>query len=294
MATSLNPYISKFDEGFDVEQSSSYKMTIQLGLGGLSFALLDDTQRRLIGLECHQVDSSDSNAIFQLLERALDVKGLSGKTFKSVTCIIDGRTSLIIPEKFANLDDNEKYLNFTFRIPEGYIQQSEPMETLNAVNAFAYPKLLHDKILGKWNEAQITHSNSVFIKSCFEYAPEGKVVFVNVRNRDFDLIIVNDGKLLFCNNFQFNTKADFAYFLLFALEQNQISGLEVPVCFSGLILPNSEIIELCSRYIKYLLFVEDRHVLQVSKVLEDVPYQYYHLHYQSLRNETSQHKTRDK
>ena len=142
---------------------------------------------------------------------------------------------------------------------------------------------MQDKVLSKWNNAKIIHSSTVFLNSCFEFAPEGKVVFVNVRNRDFDVVIVNDGQLLFHNNFKFNTKADFAYFLLFVLEQNHIDCLKVPVCFSGLILPNSEIVELCSRYIKYLLFIEDRHVLQVSKALEDVPYQYYHIHYQALR-----------
>jgi hypothetical protein len=282
MAATLNPYISNFDEGFDVEHSSAYRMTIQCALGGFSFALLDDEKRCLIGLECHQADCGDTMELFQLLERALDAKGLSNRVLKSVTCLIDGRTNLIIPETLAQ-EDHDKFLNFTFRIPEGYIQQTERIETIHAVNAFAYPKTLRDMILGKWKEAKITHCNSVFLKSCFEYAPEGKVVFVNVHNRDFDLVIVNDGNLLFYNNFQFNTKADFAYFLLFALEQNHISGTEVPVCFSGLILPNSEIIELCNRYLKYLLFIEDRHVLQVSQALEDVPYQYYHLHYQALR-----------
>ncbi len=283
MATSLNPYISKFDEGFDVDLSSSYKMTIQFALGGLSFSLLDDTQKRLIGLECHQVDADDSNEMFQYLERALDAKTLNNKALKSVTCLIDERTNLFVPETLASPDNNARYLDFTFRIPDGYIHQADPIASIKATNVFAYPKVLHDKILAKWPKANIIHSSSVFLKSCFEYAPEGKVVFVNVRNRDFDVIIVNDGQLFFHNNFKFSTKADFAYFLLFALEQNQIDCLKVPVCFSGLILPNSEIVELCSRYIKYLLFIEDRHVLQVSKALENVPYQYYHLLYQALR-----------
>ena len=286
MAAILNPYISKFDERFDVEQSSAYRMTIQCALGGLSFALLDDTEKRLIGLEFHQSDNFDGIELFRLLERALDAKGLIDKTFRSITCIVDERTNLLIPDTFSNPEDNAKYLNFMFRIPDGSLQRAEQIEAIKGVNTFSYQKALNDRILGKWNDANITHSCTLFIKSCFEYASEGTVVFANVRNRDFDVVIVNDGKLLFYNNFKFNTKADFAYFLLFALEQNQISGMEVPVCFSGLILPNSEIIDLCSRYLKYLLFIEDRHVLQVSKALHDVPYQYYHLHYQALRNDT--------
>ena len=88
---------------------------------------------------------------------------------------------------------------------------------------------------------------------------------------------------MFFNNFKFNTKEDFAYFLLFAMEQNGFSGHGTLVCFSGLIRPASEIVDLCGRYVKDLHFVKDPLALKVSKVLDDVPFQYYHIHYQALR-----------
>ena len=117
-------------------------------------------------------------------------------------------------------------------------------------------------------------------------APEGKSVFVNVRNRDFDMLIQDKGKLLFFNNFKFNTKDDFAYFLMFAMEQNGLSGQDTPVWLSGLIQPASKIIELCGRYIKDILFVEDRHEIKVSQALKEVPFQYYFIHYQILKCES--------
>ena len=283
MAVSLNPYISAFDEGFDAGKSSQYRMAIQFALGGLSYALSDCETHRVIGLECHQTDGIDSTETFQLLERVLNSKDLNDKAFESVTCIIDERTNLLVPEKLASPESNGRCLDFTFHIPEGHVHQADRIETIKAMNAFAYPKTLRDRILGKWKEAKITHSATWFLNSCIEYAPEGKVVFVNMRNRDFDMIIVDYGKLLFYNNFKFNTKEDFAYFLLFAMEQNEMAGLDNPVCFSGLILPNSDIIKLCKRYIANLLFIEDRHMLQVCHALEDIPYQYYHLLYQALR-----------
>lgn len=284
MTTSLNPYISKFDAGFDVEKSSQYRLTIQFSLGGFSYALLDLDSNMIIGMEYYPLDAQvDSAEVFDAMERVLDSKGLNNKPFQSVTCLIDDRIYSFVPTEFFDEKEAAAYLDFSFQISSEQVILDEKLTTEQCVNVFALPKALHAKITSKWANANITHASTVFANSLVEYAPEGKVVFVNVRNRDFDMVILNEGKLLFYNNFKFNTKADFAYFLLFALEQNQISALEVPVCFSGLILPNSEIIDLCSRYVKNLLFIEDRHVVQVSKVLEDVPYQYYHLHYQSLR-----------
>lgn len=283
MTASLNPYISQFGEEFDAEKSSQYRMAIQFTLGGLSYALLDTETQTLVGLEFYQSELlTDSNDLVRSLERSLESKGLNNKDFQSVTCLIDNRFCTIVPEPLFNKDDQAKYLDFGFQLPEGYIIVSESVAPVQCHIVFAFQKTLQDKILAKWKEAKIIHSSSIFIKSMLKDVIKTSV-FIQVRNRDFDMLIKKEGKLFFFNNFKFNTKEDFAYFLLFAMEQNDCSGQETPVCFSGLIRPASEIIDLCGRYIKDIHFVEDPHSLQVSKALDEVPYQYYFTHYQALK-----------
>ena len=283
MTASLNPYISQFGEEFDAEKSSQYRMAIQFALGGLSFALLDASKQNLVGLEFYQTELlTDSNDLFRTLERSLESKGLNNKDFQSVTCLIDNRFCAVVPEPLFNKADQTKYLDFGFQLPEGYTIVSESLASEQCHIVFAFPKALQDMILAKWKGAKITHSSSIFINSMMKNDIQSGV-FIQVRNRDFDMLIKKDGKLFFFNNFKFNTKEDFAYFLLFAMEQNHCSGQETPVCFSGLIRPASEIIDLCGRYIKDIRFVEDPHSLHVSKALEEVPYQYYFTHYQALK-----------
>ena len=283
MTASLNPYISQFGETFDAEKSSQYRMAIQCTLGGLSFALLDTENQTLVGLEFYQSELlTDSNDLVRTLERALESKGLNNKAFQSVTCLIDNRFCTLVPEPLFNEADQAKYLDFGFQLPESYTIVSELLASIQCHIVFAYPKALQDKLLAKWKEAKITHSSSVFINSVMKNDLE-TAAFVQVRNRDFDMLIKKEGKLFFFNNFKFNTKEDFAYFLLFAMEQNGCSGQDIPVCFSGLIRPASEIIDLCGRYVKDIRFVEDPHSLHINKALEEVPYPYYFTHYQALK-----------
>jgi hypothetical protein len=224
--------------------------------------------------------------MFRALEKALDSKGLTNKPLLSVTCIIDDRVNTFVPLELFDENKKNDYLEFLFQASSGQVVLNETLEREKCVNVYALPKSLHARIISKWNKARIIHSSTVFINSAIRYAPEGKAAFVHVKSRSFDLAIIDEGRMAFFNNFRFNTKDDFAYFLVFALEQNHFSNLKHPVCFSGLILPQSEIVELCSRYIKYLIFIEDRNELQVSKALGEVPFQYYHLHYQTLRCES--------
>lgn len=281
MSTSLNPYIASFDADFDVEKSARYRLTIQLALGGLSFALFDTSDRRLVGLESYQSELlSNSNDLFRTLEKALDDKELNNVTFQSVNCLIDGRTNVLVPKPFYSPDDNEKWLSFSFNLPKDYTTKHDLLEKHKAFNIYGFPGALRTKIQVKWPKADISHTSSTFLKSL--PASDSPAVWVNVRNRDFDMAIMKE-RLLFFNNFRFNTKEDFAYFLLFAMEQNGLSGDSTPVHFSGLLLPSSEIIDLCERYILDIRFVEKPEELKTSKALAEVPYQYYHLLYQSIR-----------
>ena len=283
MTASLNPYICQYGEEFDAEKSSHYRMTIQCSLGGLSFALLDAKTQTLVALECYQSDLlADSNDLFRTLERALEDKNLNNKDFQSVTFIVDNRYCSLVPQPLFNEADQAKYLDFAFQIPEGYTIASEPIASAQCHIVHAFLKTMQDKVLNKWANARITHSSSVFIDDIMK-ADDNKGVFVNVRNRDFDMLVKKEGQLHFFNNFKFNTKEDFAYFLLFAMEQNGVSGQDTPVVFSGLIRPASDIIDLCGRYVRDIRFVEDPHTLHVSKTLDEVPFQYYHIHYQALR-----------
>ena len=283
MTASLNPYISQFGEEFDAEKSSQYRMTIQYALGGLSYALLDTETHTLVALECYQSNLlADSADLSRTLERALESKGLNNKAFQAEICLVDNRICTLVPKPLFNEADQVKYLDFTFQVPENYAIASEPLAAEPSFNVFAQSKVMQDKILSKWKDAQFTHSSTVFINSAMESDTETGV-FVLVRNRDFDMVIKNEGKLFFFNNFKFNTKEDFAYFLLFAMEQNGFSGHDITVTFSGLIRPASEIIDLCGRYVKDIRFIADPHVLKVSKALDEVPFQYYHIHYQALK-----------
>ena len=283
MTASLNPYIFQFGEEFDAEKSSQYRMTIQYALGGLSYALLDAETHTLVALECFQSTLlADSDDLFRTLERALESKGLNNKAFQSVKGLVDNRFCTLVPKPLFNEADQAKYLDFAFQVPENYAIASELLVAVPSINVFAQSKTLQDRMLAKWKDVKFAHSSTVFINSALESDTETGV-FVHVRNRDFDMVIKKEGKLFFFNNFKFNTKEDFAYFLMFAMEQNGFSGHDIPVTFSGLIRPASEIVDLCGRYVKDICFVADPHVLKVSKALDEVPFQYYQIHYQALK-----------
>ena len=258
-------------------------MAIQFTLDGLSYALLDSKTKTLVALESFESDYFSSiNDFFHTLEQALELKGLNDKDFQSVTCLFGNRYSTLVPETIFSESDQAKYIDFSFQIPENYAIGAERIAKAGCINVHAFPKALKDKLLNKWKNTQFSHTSTIFIDEAMNRRQETEIN-INVRNHDFDMAICKNGRLHFFNNFKFVTKEDFAYFLLFAMEQNGLSGQDTPIRFSGLIRPATDIIGLCSRYIRDIHFVEIPRALQISEALKEVPFQYYHIHYQALR-----------
>lgn len=288
MTASLNPYITKFDEGFDVEKSKDYRLTIQFSLGGLSFAFFDTTSNTIVGIEFYQSDLLTSgNDVFCAIERVLDSKRLGKNSFQTVTCIVDDRVNTLVPKPLFDESRALQYLDFGFQLPSDSRILNDIVKKAEGVNAYALPQELHSKLTAKWPKARFVHSSSLLLNGLLGHDDPARVgVYVCVRNRNFDLLVKKDGELQFFNNFKFNTKDDFVYFLLFALEQCHLQGPEAVVLFCGLVMPDSEIATLCGRYVKEVRFIGDDQSLKVSEALKEIPFHYYFIHYQALKCES--------
>ena len=272
----------------DPAKSLSYNITIQCALDGFCFVVHDLEENRIIDLELYQTsENGDEHVIMENLEKLLFRNGLYGKTFRSVHFIASNRFNTIVPKELFDEQQSESYIRFNHDLPLNVRFFHEALNTLDSVNVFAMPESLVQRVRKLWGNVTFTHQSSVFLNAILKEPVDDPVnAFVNVNSRSFDLAIVKDGNLLFFNSFKFNTKDDFIYFLMFALEQQQLAGQDVPVYFTGLISGNSEIIKLCERYIKRIRFIRPDGSVNVDMSLSGTPFHYYYIPYKSIACES--------
>lgn len=268
----------------DPARSFSCNITIQCALDGFCFVLHDQGQQKIIDLELYQTSETDNgSAIVEALGKSLFKKDLYQKPLHSARYIVDNRFCALVPQELFDPQRKEAYFLFNHELRPGYSLKHEALPCIQAVNVFAVPAR-QEAGLGKlWNNLQTTHRTSVFLNAIMNEDPGNNPVnaYVNVNSRSFDFAVIHDGRLAFFNNFKFNTKDDFAYFLLCALEQ-QPGGADIPVHFSGLISPHSEIIQLCERYVRQIRFARPDGQIEVDMSLNDTPFHYYYIPYKSL------------
>jgi len=269
----------------DPEKSLSYDITIQCSLDGFCFVISDFKERKIIDIETYQTsETGDESLVMEALEKCIFKKGLYERPVHNVRYIVGNRLNTLIPEELFDEQQLDSYFLFSHELPTGHSLSYDKLPELKSVNVYALSALQKKRICNLWNNVSFVHQSSVFLNGIMHEDPfdDKTIAYVNVNSRSFDLAIVSEGKLMFFNNFRFNTKDDFIYFLMFAFKQQQLSGQEVPVYLSGLITGNSEIVKLCERYIKRICFIKPNGSLDVDISLSQTPFHYYYIPYRAL------------
>src|SRR5690606_19117788 len=79
-------------------------------------------------------------------------------------------------------------------------------------------------------------------------------MYVHVDYKNFEIIVIENGKLLLYNTFEFNTKEDFIYYILFTAEQLKINPETLHLIFIGNINKEDAFYNMAYKYIRHIDF----------------------------------------
>ena len=274
MTSYLYPYIQE-SINLNSKNTDNYIMTIQYSLDGLSFVVFDTAENKFIALK-HYHTTEKNISLETLLLELQEKESLNFDEFKNVNILIDNNNNTFVPKDYFQEETKEDYLSL-LNIKHSNVLTDDIAEH-NIVNVYSYD----DKLNFLNNNIKVYHSSSILIKKLLkEFSgrnPETRA-FVNVKNNSYELIIINNDKLVFHNYFNFNTKEDFLYFILFTFDQLNIDNESIPLYFIGFIEEKSTLIELCSRYIRNIRFFNRDNDFNYINELNSVPYYYYYTLY---------------
>jgi hypothetical protein len=111
---------------------------------------------------------------------------------------------------------------------------------------------INNYLLDQFSTFNYKHVNTILVSKLLELSKniDEKQVFVHFSKNKFEIIIVQNQKLLLFNSFDFITKEDFIYYLLFTTEQLNLNPEHFKVQLLGLISEDSELFEIAYKYVR--------------------------------------------
>ncbi len=289
MITSTRPVISRFDKAFKEDYTRHYHLTIRLSTDGFSLVVFSIDKNRYLCLETYAVKHIEQP---ELLAAALDevtmLRPWLTYPFHSVLVIIDHIYNTLVPNSLYEEKEKGVYLAFNQPFSDNSRIQSDTLKAAEAHNIYYLSNPLVEKIKDIWANARIAHLQSVLVESLLiskRHKIEEPNAFVHVRRGSFDLAILKNDKLVFINNFRYNTPEDFIYFVLFAFDQLHLNPETTPLTLAGDVEKGSPVYEILFQYIRHVSFVNRNPAFEYSYVLEELPVHRYDLLYNALQCE---------
>ena len=279
---SQNIHLSKsiFDKALNTEATIDYRLSIRVSPDGFSFCLLDTTRNKYSGLENYEFQDTRTPLMLEesLNEIISGSKWLS-KDYQEIKIMFEGQQMSLVPNPLFEAKQAPEYLRFNHFLDADDKICHDHLPNLDAVNVFSIPgnivKLLNQFFPG----IRINHFSSALIESLLirnKNLGEGHMIFVNLRKQWLDIIVLDGRKLLFFNSFQYRTKEDFAYYLIYVIEQLNMNPEKVELVLMGEILKVSDIYDITFKYVRNLKFINRAEEYNYSYVFDEIPGHFYY------------------
>jgi len=236
-----------------IEHNAFRKLSIQVSLNGLSFCVLDTITNKILAFEKVTFTvPSTPYLMLKELKAKLNQQGNIGRNFSEVVVIHKNNMFGLVPKPLFNKEELPNYLKFNAKIMANDLVAYDELPNQDIVNVYIPYTNINNYIFELFGEFEFKHSGTVLISTLMSQSrtiPE-PTCYVQVSRKEMEMMVASDKRLLFYNQFEYKTKEDFLYFLLFSLEQLQIDLEKVQLKLFGSIEEGDPIFELCHQYIK--------------------------------------------
>lgn len=234
-------------------------LSIQIRLSGLSFCILNRTTNTVERLQHIQLDKKATP--FELLNKLktiLESNADFSKTFDSVLCIYQNELSTLVPKSLFDENHLADYLKFNAKILKSDFINYDTISTNGSVNVYVPLVNVNNHLFDTFGSFVYKHASTVLIDAVLQNSLKHKdiEVYINVCGLHFEIIAAKEKDLIYYNTFNYNTKEDFIYYILFAIEQLKLNPETVKIHFSGDIYKYDDKFKIVYKYIRFVDFIE--------------------------------------
>lgn len=278
----INPDISLSDESFNKNKTADYCLNMQLSFNDFTYAIYDKSRNKYVSFEHYKSDKiynhyQLNNKLEELIKHLSWLRG----AFNRCNLIYINNKSTLIPVPLYSEEEQETYFNFNHTLEDYEELCCDKLKSLNAYNLYTIPQNIKLTIRDLFQNCQIYHHITSLVETLLlsgRNNSDEKKVYVNVNTSLFDLIYLEGNKLMYSNTFEYFSKEDFTYYVLFALQQLKQNPNSIEVILTGEIQRNTELFDVLFKYIRNLTFIKRNDAFEYSYVFDKLfPNYYYNL-----------------
>ena len=234
---------------------SIYELSIQVNLNGLSFFVLNSVDSKIEFLESVSSDNKQTpQALLDQLTHCFNsFEGLQ-KQFGKVTVIHDNELATLVPKPLFDETNLVDYLKFNTKILKTDFITYDSLTIADITVVYVPLMNINNFIFERFGSFEYKHSATILLNRVLTLEKNSKSLkmYLNIEASHFEIIVVENNDLKFYNRFEYSTKEDFIYYLLFTAEQLQLNPEEFPAVLMGSVDENDDLFQIAYKYVRHV------------------------------------------
>lgn len=239
------------DSTFDKNKTKEYTLSIQLGLDGFSFSILNENKKCIALNKFIPFKKNSDNIPINSFIEIIRNNELLNLNFREVSLLWISDKVLLIPSEFFS----EDFAYDSFQLSHS-IQKQECLEwnefpELKSWIVFSFPKNIKEFIQSHFDNSKLYHQCLPFYREALnqKIAENHPQVFLNIQNYFFHVIIPDRNGKHFINTFPYSSSSDLAYYVLNIFKQQKLNNERSKLTIGGAVQEDGKVILLLKKYL---------------------------------------------
>ena len=266
---------------FNISLSKEYHLSIELSLNNFSFCILDINK---LSYQYFKTEEFNSNSIKKSTDNIIEIINKNPtiqSEFSSLSVAYNGFPNTLIPSSIYDESYEEKVLNLNTKHFNNILRDNIHSQETKLI--YSVPKQITSIIDSFFPQAKCNAQESILINQYSKLQEIQEIAYIDICLNKVMITILKSGKLILNNSFNFSTKEDLLYYILFCFEQLKLSTESIRVKLFGEIKKNDENYNILYEYIRNISFGENvQNIIFPDKFRRLEKHQYYGLFSQVL------------
>ena len=251
-----------------------HKMSIQVSLNGLSFCIVDTIANTIKHFK--RLNFGKELSPYEMQKELKQLFGESKIEDYSLTeVVVIHRNNLfsLVPKPLFDKAELANYLKFNVKILANDLVEYDEIDSYDLVNVYVPFVNVNNYIYDLFGEFEFMHHGTIMVQSLLNSHSNGNepICYVHVADKQMDITVLTQKQLLFFNSFQFVTKEDFIYYLLFTLEQLKLNTETIKLRLFGSVDMGDELYNIAYEYIQHIsLFIPPSDIYSTEELDKEV------------------------
>ncbi len=232
-------------------------LSIQISLNGLSFCILNNVSNTITYLKHFEYEKRFSPfQILEKLEQIFDSEEVLKMDFMNIKAIFVNDLSTLVPASLFDENNLADYLKFNSKILKSDYIAYDHLSVNDSYNVYVPYVNITNFLFEKFGDFSYTHFSTILLEHVLkkEKNTMEPKVYVHVGRSHFEIIAMDHQGLILYNSYDYHSKEDFIYYILFALEQLDLNPEKVQLYVIGKIKKDDYLYQMVFKYVRYVDF----------------------------------------